>query len=160
MTDYTVAVEAAAQKYNLPVNLVMALIQVESSGNPWAFRYEPKFFSRYIENLTPCPAPAGCSDETERRMRATSWGLLQVMGQVAREHGFKGWLSQLCDPAVGVEYGCKHLARMRDRTGRLGWDAVCAAYNGGLGAVKGVKHFSNPEYPRKVLAALGGEWPK
>lgn len=157
---YQDILSAAAQKHGLPVELLPAMAQVESTNNPWAARYEPGFFARYIAPLDSCPAPAGCSDETERRMRATSWGLMQVMGQTAREHGFEGWLPELCDPAVGVEYGCLYLARQRKRVGRLGWDAVCAAYNGGLGAVKGFQNFSNPEYPRKVLKALGGVWPR
>ena len=49
--------------------------------------------------------------ETESRMRAFSWGLMQVMGQVAREHGFSGRsLAQLCEPATGLEIGCRVLA--------------------------------------------------
>jgi len=36
---------------------------------------------------------------------------MQVMGQVAREHGFEGkFLSALCDPALGLDIGCAALA--------------------------------------------------
>ena len=49
------------------------------------------------------------SYRTERKDRATSWGLCQVMGQVARELGCKVRslleLDQLCAPEVGLEYG-------------------------------------------------------
>lgn len=39
-------------------------------------------------------------------------------------------------------------------------DGGCAAYHGGLGAVKGKDNFTNPQYPAKVLKALGGTWPE
>jgi hypothetical protein len=66
-------------------------------------RYEPAFRTRYV-------APLGLPP-TEEIARSISWGLMQVMGQVAREHGFSGkYLSALCDPAAGLELGCTVLA--------------------------------------------------
>lgn len=149
-----------ATDHGLPPELVRAIVQVESDGNSYATRYEPGFFRRYVEKNADVNAFAPCSLDTERTMRATSFGLMQVMGQVARERGYKGpYLTALCDPATGLQYGCLHLAAFRRRFAGLGWDAVCAAYNGGAGAVKGRTEFSNPEYPAKVLKALGGNWP-
>ncbi|MGD0955720.1 MAG: hypothetical protein ABR953_02685 [Candidatus Acidiferrales bacterium] len=44
-------------------------------------------------------------------MRPISWGLMQVMGQVARKHGFTGkFLSALCDPVTALDIGCAALA--------------------------------------------------
>jgi soluble lytic murein transglycosylase-like protein len=71
-----------------------------------------------------------------------SWGLMQVMGQVARENGFTDhYLSGLCDPAAGVDLGCRVLRKKLDAAkgdtaqGLLLW-------NGG----------ANPNYPVEVLA--------
>ena len=83
--------------------LVCAIIEQESAWNPHAIRYEPGFRTRYV-------APLGLPP-TEEIARSISWGLMQVMGQVAREHGFTGkFLSALCDPALGLDIGCAALA--------------------------------------------------
>lgn len=91
--------------------LVCAIVEQESGWNPLAMRYEPAFYSRYVEPLIASgqikPATA-----TEAWSRAVSWGLMQIMGQCARELGFEGaYLSELCDVATGLELGCKLLAR-------------------------------------------------
>lgn len=153
-------VEDAARRHGLPFELVAAIIAVESSDNPWASRFEPAFFRRYIQNNPDIRAISPCSLDTEKMLRATSFGPMQVMGQVARERGFKGpYLTQLCEPRIGIEYGCIHLAAFARKFGPLGWAAVCAAYNGGAGAVRG-GDFTNPEYPAKVLRNLPGQrWP-
>lgn len=150
-----------ATDHGLPPTLVRAMVMVESGGDTFATRYEPGFFEKYVRNDGSVKAFAPCSLQTERVMRATSFGLMQVMGQVARERGYLGpFLSSLCDPATGLQFGCLHLAAFRRRFAGLGWDAVCAAYNGGAGAVRGQHEFRNPDYPAKVLKALGGVWPE
>jgi soluble lytic murein transglycosylase-like protein len=67
---------------------------------------------------------------------------MQVMGQVAREFGFKETsLSELCDPATGIEFGCRILAvRMTRAKGDI--PAALLAWNGG----------ADPNYPAEVLA--------
>ena len=78
-------------------------IEQESAWNSFAMRYEPAFRARYV-------APLGLAI-TEEVARSISWGLMQVMGQVAREHVFDGkFLSALCEPAVGLDCGCRVLA--------------------------------------------------
>ena len=63
-----------------------------------------RFRERYVRALN---LPA-----TEEMARSTSWGVMQVMGQVAREHGFRGrFLSEICSPMVGIEIGCVVLAK-------------------------------------------------
>jgi hypothetical protein len=94
---------AAAAKHALDPALVCAVIEQESAWDPHAIRYEPGFRTRYV-------APQGLPP-TEEIARSISWGLMQVMGQLAREHGFHGkFLSALCDPALGLEIGCAALA--------------------------------------------------
>lgn len=149
----------------IPQELVEAIIQVESGGDQHAMRFEPGFLTRYLLNKDGTPKPVetfgACSADTERIARATSWGPMQVMGQVAREYGYeKPFLSELCGPD-GVEVGKKVLLRLKGRfLDTHGWQAVVAAYNGGPGAVQGVNEFTNHGYVVKVLQALGGRWPE
>jgi soluble lytic murein transglycosylase-like protein len=98
----------AARSFSLWPELVCAIVEQESSWNPWALRYEPAFYARYIE---PQLSRGAISHETEARARAFSWGLMQVMGQTAREHGFaESSLASLCDPETALNIGCRVLA--------------------------------------------------
>lgn len=144
-----------AERHDLPANLVAAIVKVESNGNPWAVRYESAFYKRYVVPLPIIPIPP-CSLDTERVMRATSFGLMQLMGQVAREHGFAGaFLSELCEPEVGLEYGCRHLAKLRDRhLEKWGWEGVAASFNAGSPR-RNTHGWVNQGYVDKVRA-LGG----
>lgn len=95
---------STAERHQLYPELVCAVIEQESGWNTWAIRYEPAFYDRYI---LPLRSRGEIIHETESRARATSWGLMQVMGQVAREAGFANtFLSALCDPPTGLEIGC------------------------------------------------------
>lgn len=133
---------AQARKYanahSLDAALVCAVIEQESSWNPWAIRYEPAFFAKYV-------APLYTNNKvsaTEAYARGFSWGLMQVMGQVAREFGCDApFLSALCDPEQGIAIGCKVLRRKFDA---MAGDTTRAllAWNGG----------GNPAYPAQVLA--------
>lgn len=85
--------------------LVCAMCATESSWNPDATRYEPAFYNRYIS------AMKGLSEE-EMENRATSFGLLQIMGQVAREQGYDDPLENLLkNPVDGLTQGCKKLRK-------------------------------------------------
>ena len=131
-----------AAKYQLYPELVCAVCEQESSWNTWAMRYEPNFFKRYIVPLIP-----GGLTWTEAYARSFSWGLMQVMGQVAREHAFPpegGFLSELCDPEAGLEIGCKVLAaKLAAAEGNV--TKALLLWNGG----------GNPDYPAQVLARAG-----
>jgi soluble lytic murein transglycosylase-like protein len=131
----------AAHAHSLWPELVCAIIEQESSWDPWAIRYEPGFYRRYIEPQL--ARGAGFSD-TEARARAFSWGLMQVMGQTAREHKFaEPSLAKLCDPATGLAIGCRvlaaKLAAAEDNVTR-----ALLLWNGG----------GNPDYPKEVLARV------
>ena len=131
---------AAAAAHKLDPALVCAVVEQESEWNPWAVRYEPSFLSRYVAPLY----TAGKLSATEAYTRSMSWGLMQVMGQVAREAGFdEPSLAELCDPSTGIEWGCRLLAT---RFARAHGDAATAllAWNGG----------ANPDYPNEVLARM------
>ena len=141
----------------LPPEIVRAMVMQESGGNPWAYRYEAGFYRRYLEGKPLNYVPNGCSEETERIGRATSFGLLQTMGETARCNGFRDWLPKLCDPETGLTIGCIYLARLRDRLfAKGGWRAVVRAFNGGPGNAFDTAN----TYPDKILARIpGGVWP-
>jgi soluble lytic murein transglycosylase-like protein len=127
---------AAAQA--LDPALVCAVVEQESGWNPWAMRYEPAFFAKYVANLY----TNNKISASEAYARGFSWGLMQVMGQVARETGFDAaFLSALCDPEQGLATGCKVLRRKFDV---MAGDMTRAllAWNGG----------ANPAYAAQVLA--------
>ena len=137
--DLLALAHAAACAHNLWFDLVCAVIEQESGWDRWAVRYEPAFYKRYIEPLLARPEPPA---ETEARMRAFSWGLMQVMGQVAREHGFSGnSLARLCEPAIGLDIGCRVLAaKLAAAEGNVAHALLL--WNGG----------GNRAYPDAVLA--------
>jgi len=159
--DYCVLIEQAAAAHHLPVQLVTAVAGVESGGDTCAFRFEPAFLDRHVRPDRTVRARGFCSLETERQGLATSWGLMQVMGATARVLGFDGpFLSALTDPKTGLDYGCRLLARLRDRHyARLGWPGVVAAYNAGSPRLTTTGRFVNQEYVDRIARALGGQWP-
>jgi len=148
--------ELAAATHKLPTDLVKAIIMTESGGNTFAIRYEPAFAKRYV----PAAAPTfGASKATEQTARATSWGLMQVIGQTARELGCKEpFLSALCDPVTGIHYGCLLLAKLRDRHYEIhGWDGVISAYNQGSPRKDESGEYINQPYVMKVRKFMGGD---
>ena len=131
-------VHRAASAQSLAPALVCAVVEQESGWNPWAMRYEPAFFTKYV-------APLYTNNKisaTEAWARGFSWGLMQVMGQVARESGFDAsFLSALCDPEQGLAVGCKVLRKKLDAA-RGDIAEALQAWNGG----------ANPTYAAQVLA--------
>jgi soluble lytic murein transglycosylase-like protein len=131
---------AAANAHNLDPALVCAVCEQESSWNPWSIRYEPGFLARYVAPLF----TSGKISATEAYARSFSWGLMQVMGQVARENNFGGpSLAELCDSAVGLEIGCRVLAS-KLALAKRDVAAALQLYNGG----------SNPDYSSQVQSRM------
>jgi soluble lytic murein transglycosylase-like protein len=128
----------AAAAQSLDPALVCAVVEQESAWNPWAMRYEPLFFAKYVASLY----TNNKISASEAYARGFSWGLMQVMGQVARETGFDAlFLSALCDPEQGLALGCKVLRKKIDS---MAGDTTrgLLAWNGG----------GNPAYAAQVLA--------
>ena len=144
--DWLHLIEAGAAANALSVDLVLAIVTVESNGEPFAWNPEPHYrwfwdvrtnapFRRVTDAEVALEYPprdfptlAGDPDQ-EWWAQQASWGLMQVMGAVARERGCRlPYLPALCDPATGLEYGCKHLAHLSKRHGTVG---AVAAYNTG-----------------------------
>ncbi len=134
--DLVSLARVAAAKQSLDSALVCAIVEQESSWDTHAIRYEPAFRTRYV---SPLGLPA-----TEEVARSISWGLMQVMGQVAREHGFqRPFLSALCDSSAGLTFGCIVLAvKLAAAGGNV--PRGLALWNGG----------GNPDYAAQVLARV------
>lgn len=147
-----------AGAYELPPALVCAIVEQESAWNPYAMRYEPGY--RW---LWPSPealdAPRGVSKETEIAQQRISWGLMQVMGAVAREHGCRSpYLSILCaEPRLGLEYGCRLLARLIGRYGRLDLGPAVSAYNAGRPTGGNLESYVRPVLERMALLTCARE---
>lgn len=128
-----------AKNHGLDPILVCAVVEQESNPpwNPWCSRYEPDFYARYV-------LPQIHLSNTEANSRATSYGLMQVMGQVARELGCSvTYLVELCDPETGLNWGCYKLAKcIKDAGGDI--SAALQKYNGG----------SNPNYASSVTIRI------
>jgi soluble lytic murein transglycosylase-like protein len=138
-------IQQKAIEFEIDPNLVMAFVLKESSGHSNAIRYEADFYHRYT-------GPMNFSEDEEKG-RATSYGLMQIMGEVARELGFKGEFKELFDPTLNLSYALKHLKRFINKYKTQGLDYAIASYNAGsprfTEAGKGVK-FVNQEYVDKI----------
>ncbi len=131
-----------------PVSIMNSWVEQESSWDPYATREEPGFFEKYIRaNLV----GASPREKHEQWGLATSWGLLQVMGVVARERGYTGkYLAQLTDPSLGLYFGLEHLMHQKGR-GDGSWSQALAAYNGGLGGNRHAGRLRNQSYVDEIV---------
>lgn len=164
-TSFSFDIQQAALPHRLDPDLVEALVIIESDGNPWAINPEPRYrwlvdvrtgepfrplTSEEASSAVPpvdFPTLAGDRDQEWTCQRA-SWGLMQVMGAVARERGFRRpYLTELCNAQINLAYGTKHLAAMvRWAEGEI--DAALGAYNAGPGGARGP---AGQTYAAKVL---------
>lgn len=159
MDEIDLLITSTAREHDLPDELVGAIVCTESARIATRWRVEPRY--RYLWDVAAArpfrplthaeiatekaprdfSAIEGSSVDTEWWGQQASWGLMQVMGAVAREHGFGDDFPLLCDPLTGLRWGCKHLAWVaKSYFNRYGWSGVIAAYNAGS--------------PRRV----GGQW--
>lgn len=124
---YWKEVEHAAKEHGINPALVYAICIKESALDPWAMRFEAGW--RWWLNPTRWARRVGVSARTEQVAQQCSWGLMQIMGTVARERGFAGDLPNLCAPKVGLDYGCRHVKYLFGRYSDV--RHVLSAYNTG-----------------------------
>lgn len=182
MTMFAAELEAAAAAVALEPLLLAALVSKESANDPAAWNPEPRY--RYFWNVRtgapfrpvtelellgkfpPRDFPALAGDpDNEWWGQQASWGLTQIMGAVAREHGYGGkYLPGLvADPAENLRIGAVHLAgnvKWASRLyvglegGRLAATtrAALAAYNGGRSGNSPAGPLRSAAYADDVLA--------
>lgn len=135
--------------YELDTSLVCAIILQESAGNQYAYRYEPAFFERYLKGKSRYELIGACdpvSLDSELMFRSCSFGLMQIMGQTAREFSYSDQLPTLFTPNNNIELGCKILRKYIDEAGSV--ELGVTAYNRGLA---GAKKHGVSEYYYSVL---------
>jgi len=140
----------------ISVELVAAIIKVESGGYRYAIRYEKKY--RWLFRPANFVSTA-CSFATEKELQKFSYGYMQVMGAVVREKssalGRKPIPEIAFDEFYNVAAGTKHLDNLRQRWDIHNQDALISAYNQGSprrSLITG--KFKNQKYVDKVLKEM------
>jgi hypothetical protein len=158
MSNIANAVKNTNTMFKIPANrsirleLILAIIKVESAGYSYASRYEPgfhKWLQGKLVGRNIQPRVGFITRETEMFNRATSFGLMQILGQTAREMDYnRTYLAELFDIDVNLFWGCKYLA-----TRMIKYPAVTdyiAAYNSGTPKYKSGR-LINEAYVKSVL---------
>lgn len=79
---------------------------------------------------------------------------MQVIGFLARDLGFQDHLTMLCDPEIGIFYGCKNLQRLSQKYADEA--DVVAAYNAGSPSKTAGGMYKNQSYVDSVYTVLRG----
>lgn len=103
---YGYLIRHSAREYDLDPNLIFATIMVESSGNTYAIRHEP-------------------------RINDASYGLGQILYGTARGIGYRGKPEGLFDPATNIDLIARYHKRNYDRYRELNPVELTTAYNTG-----------------------------
>lgn len=111
-------------------SLILAIIQMESAGNPSAVRYEPEYEKRYILNNAVwrerCRSIGISSKEA-----ATSYGLMQLMFTTAWGFNCRN-PKDLFDPNTNIRFGTALVAQ---KLKKFDVKETLCSYNGGDGSV-------------------------
>ncbi len=137
-----------AKAHGLEPALVGAFVAVESGGIPERTRYE-RHWSFFHHPTNEIAAALGITEQTEMMAQAHSYGYMQVMGATARDLGFMGYLHTLCQPDLGLEYGCRFLVKKRGQYPEL--KDLVASYNAGTPRKGDDNRYKNQEYVDLVL---------
>lgn len=143
-------IHEVATDQNIPANLLAAIVQVESNGDPMACRFEKDY--KYLYETKVNAKENQITETTEMMLQMTSWGLTQIMGAVGRELGLKGSILQLIDPEVNLTYCAKLLKRLASRHTER--NDIIASYNAGSPVRTLDGKYRNQGYVDKVNAAL------
>lgn len=127
--------------------LLMAISKVESSLDPWAVRFEPNW--KYPYKIDEFAKELGITRDTEKTLQSMSWGLMQIMGTVARELGFDRSLVELTNPTLNLTYAIKKIETLFERY--KDFENVISSYNQGYPKRKNDGSFVNQIYVDKVL---------
>jgi soluble lytic murein transglycosylase-like protein len=132
-------IEDCAREYGLEPELIAALIQVESSFNERAYRFEPGFYKRYIKDKSKY-MDHKYYDQSE--IISASYGLAQILYLTFEEYGIKDPDPEdLYEPTFNIDVGCQHLKKKINLYGLL---LGILAYN--CGSPKGHEPSKEPNY--------------
>lgn len=164
---YKGTIDGECRVYNIPPVLVYAMIHVESAYLPYAWNPEPHYRWFWdVKNNAPFrpvainevsnkyppkdfPCLAGDPDQ-EWWAQQASWGLMQIMGAVAREMGYEGeYLPAICFPSINISLGVAFLSRLLRRLNNThGLKGAISTYN------TGNPHNITGDYVNKVGKAV------
>ena len=140
-----------SRQADLPPEMILAIIDTESDGNPYAATYHANY--SWINMQT--KRPADCHPNTESVLQRTAWGLMQIMGATARNIGFEGWLTELTDPERNIVVGIECLAGLSEKyLESHGIDGVIAAYNAGSPKKTADGKYRNQAYVDEVKSLM------
>lgn len=137
----------ASEKWGLDYKVVAAVVMQESAGKACATRYEDHY--RWTFDLEKYAKLNSITKETEEIQQKTSWGLMQIMGGVARELGFTGDLVRLCEPKLNLRYGIKKIKQLIKKHDDFS-DAI-ASYNAGSPRKDESGNYVNQHYVNSVM---------
>lgn len=129
---------------------LLALIEVESSFNEYALRFEPGY--PYLWKPSEFAKAQGITKASEKICQQFSVGLMQVMFATARWQGFDGSFAEFFDPFINIEFGAKYfISKLHDYD--HDYESAIAAYNRGSVEYDDEGRFINESYVSRVLEA-------
>lgn len=153
MQEYSELITQVANQLGLDPILVTAIIMQESAGDTYARRFEKSYYEhqRFLDPERFAES-SQISSETEKIDQATSWGLMQVMGVVAREVGYIGKLSKLLIPERGIYWACKKLQHIAGKYQKL--EDIIASWNAGSPHILDNGKYFNQSYVDAVMSHI------
>jgi soluble lytic murein transglycosylase-like protein len=155
-------IQEESKLHHVPATLIAAVIQEESRFDAWAERVEVGYTRnpRIKHEARRWAAAHGNTPSvaTELADRSRSMGLMQVMGEVAREQQFDArYLSGLFEPANSINQGATLLRKLLDRYPKDTLAAI-SAYNQGFARKRHASRrraaaFLNARYVYRVMIA-------
>ncbi len=143
-----------ADKYDIDFSLVKGISMVESSLDPFAIRFEPKYeYIMPLKEIQRLARLCGISVDTETMLQRCSFGLMQIMGANIRSYGFIENLTSLFDDhSLSIQFGCRMISGLFKRYKSI--DDVISAYNAGEPKRKVSTKYINQEYVDNVKAKI------
>jgi len=151
MKDYRSIVLPIAAQYQVNPYWILAIIQKESSSNPYQIRYEPAY--HYLVEPSKYAKMLRITLPTEVESQKISWGLGQIMGAVARQQGHLGLMSELVQPELNV----KHMCILIDHLKKKSHDPndIFSMYNAGAKGLQKINgQYSNQIYVDQINEIL------
>jgi hypothetical protein len=137
-TPYDRIIQEISVSFSLDPSLVQAFVCQESGGDPCAVRFEKGYYGNSVvrrEAAEFSKKNGGIPTfDTELVCRSLSWGLGQIMGQVARESGLTDkFLSVLTNIENNIKWICILLLRRQGMARIKNLDHLIISWNQGPG---------------------------
>jgi len=139
--------QSICEPFKIDAKLVYAIAMAESALDPNTARFEPGW--KYWYKIDDFSKSLRITRDTEKVFQATSWGLMQVMGTVARELGFNKHLTELTKPNYNVAIGVRKLQELFNKYDKL--EDVISSYNQGYPRKNEDGEYRNKYYVNTVL---------